>query len=326
MKKKIILVVVLLFVLHLHVLYSQKTSAYKIKSHINFLPMGTVSTTGTFYPLGFACANIITFRNPGIDIMALSTKGSLNNIRLLKEREVKLAIVQSDIFFYAINKMKKFTDEDHSDLRALLSLFPEVVQIVLPADAKINSIKDLKGKRVILGSKGSGNLSTALAVLSCFDIDETNITPGYLSYDGAISSMENREFDAFFLVAGLPTKVYRELEKRMKLKILTLDTTEVKTICDKYNYFSSASIPAGTYEKYKQPVNTVALKALLIANTDLSDENAFNIVKTIFDNISYLKKMHPRAEDISFEFFKDAIPDGFLHKGSEKYYDQIKRK
>ncbi|MCK5686977.1 TAXI family TRAP transporter solute-binding subunit, partial [bacterium] len=195
---------------------------------------------------GFACANIITSRNPGIDIMALSTKGSLNNIRLLKEREVKLAIVQSDIFFYAINKMKKFTDEDHSDLRALLSLFPEVVQIVLPADAKINSIKDLKGKRVILGSKGSGNLSTALAVLSCFDIDETNITPGYLSYDGAISSMENREFDAFFLVAGLPTKVYRELEKRMDLKILTLDTAEVKTICDKYNYFSSTSIPAGT--------------------------------------------------------------------------------
>ncbi|MCK5686976.1 hypothetical protein KAJ27_22745 [bacterium] len=63
-----------------------------------------------------------------------------------------------------------------------------------------------------------------------------------------------------------------------------------------------------------------------MANTDLSDENAFNIVKTIFDNISYLKKMHPRAEDISFEFFKDAIPDGFLHKGSGKYYDQIKRK
>jgi TRAP transporter TAXI family solute receptor len=298
----------------------------EVKSLIGFLPLGTGSISGTYYPLGLAFANVMSSKLKDIDVMALSTTGSKENIRLLKKKELKLAITQSDVFYNAVNGLGEFKDENFKELRAMLSLYPEVVQVITRADSSINSLMDLKGKRIILGSKGSGNSVTAITILRTLGIHEGEFEPAYLSYDEAIGGMEEKKYDAFFLVAGLPTKVVRELKSRIRVKILSFTDDEIKLVCGKLKYMSPIIIKAKTYLDQPIMVKTVALKALLITTTELSSKIVYRLLGVIFNNLSYLKKMHPRAGDISVKTYMEAIPKKFIHEGSLKFYNKLNSK
>jgi len=220
----------------------------------------------------------------------------------------------------------KFKDENFKELRAMLSLYPEVVQVITRADSSINSLMDLKGKRIILGSKGSGNSVTAITILRTLGIHEGEFEPAYLSYDEAIGGMEEKKYDAFFLVAGLPTKVVRELKSRIRVKILSFTDDEIKLVCGKLKYMSPIIIKAKTYLDQPIMVKTVALKALLITTTELSSKIVYRLLGVIFNNLSYLKKMHPRAGDISVKTYMEAIPKKFIHEGSLKFYNKLNSK
>ncbi len=320
-----------IFIILILVIFASTMNVYgddkkvEVKSLISFLTMGTGSTTGTYYPLGLAFANVMSSKLKEVDVMAISTRGSQENIRLLQNKELKLAIAQSDMVYKAVKSEGTFEGEDHKNLKVLLSLYPEVVQILVPDDSDIKSIKDLKGKRVIMGGRGSGNAKTAASVLSAFGIYENDITPGFLSYDAAISAMVENKFDAFFLVAGLPTKVVTELKSRIDIRIVEFSNEEITEICKKLEYLSVSSIKENTYKNQSNKINSIALKALLISTSELPEETAQGIIKVIFDNIKYLQQMHPRASDISFETYKDAVPEGCLHIGSEKYFQENKK-
>jgi hypothetical protein len=285
--------------------------------------MGTGSTTGTYYPLGTAFANVMTSRLKDVNVMAVSTSGSLENIKLLEEKELKLAIVQSDIFYYAKEGQGDFRDGKRTQLRGLLSLYPEAVQIIVPAESDITTVEQLRGRKVILGAKGSGNLKTALSFLSVYGMQETDFTPGYLSYDAAITAIENREYDAFFLVAGLPTKVLTELSDRTEVRILTFSPKDLQKICEKLTFLSPVVIPAKTYRNQKEKIETIALRALLVTTDNLPEKIAWQLLDVIFSNLDYLKRMHPRAGDISWESYLNAIPESQLHPGSARFYQEM---
>jgi len=287
---------------------------------VDFLPMGTGSASGTYYPLGKAIGDLITSRNQGMDVMAFSTRGSNENLKLLEDGEIKLAIVQSDAFYFAVKGMKGYTGRKAPPVKAILSLFPEVVHLVVPGSSTIAGFADLRGKRVILGPQGSGNLVTSLGLLSAFDLDENSITPGYLTYDEAIQAMSRGDYDAFILVAGLPTSALIELRARTEVKVVSLTEADSKAICGKLNYMSRAVIPKQTYKGQEASISTVALKALLICDEKIDDSTVKALLSTIFDNLKYLAGKHPRAADISRETALQAIPEEYVHPETVKFF------
>jgi len=308
-------------------LLAQETTdnTYKIDRLVTFLALGTGATTGTYFPLGNAFANVWSTRLDQASVMSHSTSGSIENIRLLRRQELDLAIAQSDIVASAIAGTGNFVGEPFSQLRVLMSLYPEVVQLVVLADSGVQNISDLRGRKVIVGAPGSGNAMTSLELMKASGIADGEFEPVYISYDEAIQAMERGDYDAAIVIAGIPTKMISELQRRVNVRILPFSPMEIASLTTALPYLSALSLPENTYTGQTEPVKTIALIAQLIASTRLSDDLASKLCQTIFDNLDYLKTIHERARDISLETFMDGVPEGYAHPGAVRFYKEHKQ-
>jgi hypothetical protein len=296
------------------------SAAYQIDRLVTFLAMGTGATTGTYFPLGNAFANVWSTRVERVSVMSHSTSGSIENIQLMRRRELDLAIAQSDVVAAAINGTGSFLGHPCPNLRVLMSLYPEVVQIVVLADSGIENISHLRGRRVIVGAPGSGNAITSIELMSVFGMTAGEFEPVYISYDEALQAMERHDYDAAIVIAGTPTRMISELQRRVPVRILTLTSPETASLTAALPYLAAVNLPAATYQGQNEPVTTVALMAMLIASSRLADDVAENLCRGIFDNLEYLKTIHERARDVSLKTMMNGIPQGYAHPGALRFY------
>jgi len=243
----------------------------------------------------------------------------------MRRRELDLAIAQSDVVNAAIKGTGGFIGKPCEQLRVLMSLYPEVVQLVVSADSDIDKITDLRGRKVIVGAPGSGNAITSLELLAVFGVSATDFEPIYLSYDEAIQALERRKYDAAIVIAGIPTKMISELQRRIPVKILSLSDSETASLTAALPYLSALNLPANTYEGQSKKIQTVALMATLIASSRLSDEVAESLCRGIFDNLEYLKTIHERARDVSIETIMNGVPENYVHPGALRFYKNRKK-
>lgn len=295
----------------------------KIEKIIDFLAFGTGSTTGTYFPLGNAFANVWTQKSKTLNVMTHSTNGSYENIELLRKHEINIAIAQSDTVTAALSGQGRFEGRPFKDLKILMALYPEVVQIVVPANSNIVQISHLKGQRINVGPDNSGNALTAIELLNALNIKESEYEKINLSYDEAIQAMEKRECDATIIIAGVPTKAVNELKKRIPIRILDIPLQTVVEAVNNLSYLSAFTIADDIYNDRKN-TSTVAVMALLISNSDLQEAVAYDLVKMIFENIDYLKIIHERARDISIKNALRGVNKDFLHGGAAKFFEETK--
>lgn len=296
----------------------------QIDKIIDFLAFGTGSTTGTYFPLGNAFGNIWTQKSKTVNVMTTSTNGSYENIELLRNHEINIAIAQSDIVTAALNGTGNFEGRKFEDLKVLMALYPEVIQIVVPASSPAKTVSDLKNCRINVGPSNSGNALTAVELLTTLDLPESDYTKVNLSYDEAIQAMEKSECDATIIIAGVPTKAVIELKKRIPVRIIDISLQTVVQTVNKLPYLSAFTISDDVYGIDDKSISTVAVMALLIANKDLKDEMAYDLTKMIFENIDYLKLIHERARDLSIKNALRGIKSENLHPGSAKYLNEAK--
>lgn len=295
----------------------------QINKIIDFLAFGTGSTTGTYFPLGNAFGNIWTQKSKTMNVMTHSTNGSYENIELLRNHEINIAIAQSDTVTAALSGTGKFSGRKFEDLKVLMALYPEVIQIVVPASSKIENLSDLKGRKINVGPKNSGNALTAVELLSALELPESDYTMINLSYDEAIQAMEKSECDATIIIAGIPTKAISELKKRIPIRIIDISLQTVVQTVNKLPYLSAFTISDDVYGVGKS-TSTVAVMALLIANKDLKEEMAYDLTRMIFENLDYLKLIHERARDLSIKNALRGIKAENLHPGSARYLNEAK--
>ena len=319
--KKYILLLVMLIITGPVIAQEKDLNIEKI---IDFFAFGTGSTTGTYFPLGNAFAHVWTQKSKSINVMTYSSNGSYENIELLRNHEVNLAIAQSDIVSEALNGKGKFVGRPFKDLKVLMALYPEVIQIVVSEKSDIKTLADLKNHRINVGAVNSGNALTAVEFLNELNIKENEYIKMNMSYDEAIQAMEKDECDATIIIAGIPTKVVSELKKRIAVRIIDIPLQTVAEAIQKLPYLSAFTIADDIYGDNKQ-TSTLAVMALLVTNSDLKDELAYDLLKMLFDNLEYLKIIHERARDLSIKNALRGIKKEYLHPGAEKFLNEAKQ-
>lgn len=318
--RKIILLIIISF-LTFPVLADE--NEFKIEKIIDFLAFGTGSTTGTYYPLGNAFAHIWTQKSKKINVMTHSTNGSYENIELLRNHEINLAIAQSDTVTAALMGTGKFEGRPYKDLKVLMALYPEVIQIVVASDTSgIQKIEDLKGHIINVGPANSGNALTAIELLETLNIHKDDYKMVNMSYDEAIQAMEKQECDATIIIAGVPTKAVIEMKKRIPIRILNIEHQTTLDVTGKLTYLVSFPLSDDIYGLGKS-VNTFTVMALLISNSDLKEDLGYDLLKMIFENIEYLKVIHERARDISIENALRSFNMNYLHNGAAKFFNEV---
>lgn len=280
----------------------------------------TGGTGGVYYPLGVKLADLLNkYAGDRITASASSSGASVANARALGAGDTNLIFIQNDIAYYAYNGLYMFSGGKIDKIRGLVSLYPEVIQIVVRADSGIKSISDLAGKRVAVGAAGSGTAVEAEIILRAAGVWD-KITVQNLDFTQAAQALKLGQVDAAFVVAGIPTSAVLELATTTPVNLVEIsDDLFNKLKQEGYLFFVQYIVPKETYPGLDRDVKTLAVKAMLAVSSDVPDDVAYTILKVIFDHLDELKQAHARAQDISLGKALEGMPIK-LHPGAVRFY------
>jgi len=285
---------------------------------IKFLSIATGGTGGTYYPLGGNFASIIQDAT-GIESNAVTSNASAENMALIKKKEVEVAFTQTDIATYASEGTMMFNGEKVDNVRGLGTLYPETIQIVTTAKSGIKSVEDLKGKSVSVGEAGSGTRANAEQILEMYGMTVDDVKARNLSFDDSTTGIQDGTIDAAFITAGTPTGAVEGLAATEDVVIVPLDSDKIDALIDKYPYYAKETIPTGTYPSVKEDVETVAVQAMLVVSSDMTDDLVYDMTKAIFENTD--KIGHAKGKLIKTENALNGMGIE-IHPGAKKYFDE----
>lgn len=282
----------------------------------------TGGTSGTYYSFGGVIANLWNNNIEGLNITAQSTGASAENLRLINRGEAELAFVQNDVMDYAYNGTDMFEGEILSNFSAILTLYPEVVQIAATKSSGIRSIADMKGKRVSVGDAGSGTEFNAKQILEAYGLTFNDIRKSNLSFKESSDGLQNGTLDACFVVAGVPNAALQELSLSADMTLVPIGNTQIVEIISQYKYYTEVNISANTYNGVESDTRAIAVKATIAVNNNIPDEEVYNMIKTIFDKQSDLSLAHAKGNELNIEEAPKGISIPF-HPGAVKYYEEL---
>lgn len=291
-----------------------------------FITIGTGGVTGVYYPTGGAICRLINKdrKEHGIRCSVESTGGSVYNIRTIRSGELDFGVAQSDVQSAAMEAVRAFEkDEPYKDLRAVFSVHPEPMHVMARADANINSIADMKGKRVNIGNPGSGT-----RVLADVLLEAANVSVSDLSLAAELKSSEQAaalcdgKIDAAIWAAGLPNGSTMEATSTCDIKLIDLTTSGTEEVLAQYPAYAAAEIPAGMYPGNDKAVASWGPKATFVTDASASEEVVYALVKGVFENFDAFKKLHPAFKNLEeSKMIKDGL-SAPLHPGALKYYKE----
>ena len=307
-----------------------------ISNELTFFTIGTGGTSYTYYPVGGMIANAIS-KPPGsrecgkggscgvdgLIASAVSSRGSVDNVNAIISGLRNSGFAQSDVAYWAYTGTGTMDGKEPAkDLRTIAALFQEHIHLVALKKSNINSVKDLKGKRVSLDEPGSGTYVDAKLILESNGLSTNDVKAEALKGKAATDALRNGKVDAIFVVAGFPTGAIVELASAVDIKLVPIDGAGAKALTSKYGFFSESPIPSGTYEGV-DAVNTVAVGAQWFTSAKEDTDLIYKITKALWN------KESRKLMDVGHAKGKTITPDTALsgvgvplHPGAEKFYKE----
>jgi TRAP transporter TAXI family solute receptor len=288
-----------------------------------FVVIATGGEGGVYYPVGQAICKLLNAGRPahGLRCSARTSAGSYYNIEALRRGEVEYAIVQSDWQNYAVRGAGGPQPvAPFPTLRAIMSLHPEVLTVVVRQDAKIRSLQDLQGKRVNLGLPGSGQRESIRLVFETTgqDVERLVIATQYPPEEQAQALCEG-SVDALVYLAGFPNASIRAALERCQTAILPIAGDIVDRFVRQNPYYSAATIPANAYPNQRRAVRSVGLLATLVTTTRENDDSVYQMVKAIYDGFDGFRAAQPALTGLDKAATTSAGLTAARHRGVERY-------
>lgn len=286
------------------------------------ISVATGGTGGVYYPMGGGIAEIINKHVDGYAATAEVTGASVENMGLIATGDADLAIALADTVQQAHSGTGRFEGQELAMIRAIGSLYANMIQIVTLADSGINSIDDLKGKRVSVGAPGSGTEVNAKTLLEANGISFDDFTAERLNFNETADALNNGDIDAGFWSVGAPTSSILNLATTNKIKIIGLTEAHVAAATGADAILSPLSLPGGIYDGVDEAVATLGVPNVLTVSSEMDEDTVYNITKAMFENITELQAVHPAANETTIEFTLQATPVP-LHPGAIRYYEEV---
>ena len=286
------------------------------------LSIATGGTGGVYYPLGGGLANLLSKYVPGMQATAEVTGGSVDNLKLIASGKPYIAFSMADAGQDAYRGEDKFKG-NKVPLRTLMILYPNRMHVVSIEGAGVTKMSDLKGKRVSTGSPGSATEVMAFRVIEAAGLDrDRDMTRERLGVAESVNAIKDRKIDAFFWVGGLPTAAVTDLANTPGIKIKMIDHADtVAAMNKKYGpLYIEDVIPKSMYRGMDTDNRQATVWNILVSHEKLSNQTAYNIVKTIFDKRDDLIAVHKEAENFKLENQKAAASPIPFHPGAAKYF------
>ncbi len=288
------------------------------------MAIGTGGTGGVYYPLGGAIANVLSKTLPNVQATAEVTGGSIDNLKLIGTGKNELGFSMADAALDAYNGEDKFKS-GKIPLQALLVVYPNRMHVVTVESTGIKTMADLKGKRISTGSPGGATEVMAFRVIEAAGLDkDKDMKRERLGVAESVNAIKDGKIDAFFWVGGIPTASVTDLAATPGVKLRLIDHADV---VDKMNakygkLYSAGIIKAGSYPGYDVDNKMAEVWNIIVTGDKMSNDDAYNIVKTLVEKKADIVAVHKEAESFSLDNqVQDRSPVPF-HPGAMKYFKE----
>ncbi|MCT7657862.1 TAXI family TRAP transporter solute-binding subunit [Mycobacterium deserti] len=286
------------------------------------ISIATGNTTGVYYTLGGAYAEAISQQTGGkLKATAAETSASLQNIQQLVAGTHQVAFSLADTAADAVNGTASF--DEKQPIAALTRLYDNYTQVIARSDAGINTIADMRGKRVSTGAPNSGTEVIANRMLEAAGLDPgKDISAQRTELGKTVEGMKDGSIDAMFWSGGLPTGGITDLFVSQRGNVKLLDVTDTLTKLQEINpLYERGIIPAATYQT-PADVQTVVVPNLLLVKDDMDGNTACVLTKALFDHKADLVQANKAADDIALDTAQQTNPVP-LHPGAKKALDEL---
>jgi TRAP transporter TAXI family solute receptor len=287
------------------------------------LSIATGGSGGVYQVYGGGLADLMSDELPDSPTTAETTSASVDNLLLVADGESDVAFTLADT---AIDAVEGHAGFDHAlPLRALGTLYPNITQVVVKADSGIESIEDMRGKTVSVGSPNSGTEVIALRLLEAAGLDpEREISKRGLGVGESVQAVRDGSIDAFFWSGGVPTAAVTDLATTDEIRLLALDQYLPKMRERWGEAYQEAEVEDGEYTGVGA-TKTIGVPNLLVVRADMSDEMAHDITAVLFDGKPKLAEIHKAAESLELDSAQEIVTPVELHPGAERYYQEHAR-
>lgn len=295
--------------------------------------LATASTGGTYYPVGVALATLVKVKlepKQKIGMAAISSAGSGENVRLIREGEAQFGIMQGLFGYYAASGTGPLEEVGPQDnLRSVTMLWQNVEHFIVSNDAaKTGTMDDLaalKGQAMAMGRQNSGTIGSNATILSGFGVDmENDYELVFGGYGPSAEALQNGQVKGVGMPAGVPVGAVSQLMAAAGDSITLLNFTDeqmAKADGDR-GLWTPYTIPAGTYPGQEADVQTIAQPNFLATSADIPDDHVYQMTKTVYENLAFLQAIHPATKAMAIESAIAGLPLP-LHPGALKYYQEV---
>jgi len=288
------------------------------------LSITTGGTGGVYYALGGGFASIIGKNIPNTTAAAEVTGGSVANLQLIGSGRADIAFTQVDAAWDAVSGLDKFKS-GKLPVQSLVVMYPNHMHVVTIDGTGVTKIEDLKGKRVSTGSPGSATEVFAFRVIEAAGLDkDKDMKRERLGVAESVNAIKDGKIDAFFWVGGIPTASVTDLAATPGMKLKLIDHADlVDKMNAKYgNLYSAGVIKAGSYPGYDVDNKITEVWNIIVTNDKMSNDDAYNIVKTLVEKKADIVAVHKEALSFSLDNQVQSRSPVPFHPGALKYFKE----
>ena len=285
------------------------------------LSIATGGTGGVYAVYGGGLADLVTKQLEGYRATAETTSASVDNLLLIGRKSSDVAFSLADTAIDGVEGREAF--KEPVPTQALANIYSNYTHVVTLAGKPIESVEDLNGKTVSVGSPNSGTEVIAVRILEAAGLDPSkDIKRTQLGVEESVTALRDGSIDAFFWSGGLPTGSITDLATTDDMRLLP--TTEyAPELNEKYGEaYEESSVEPGVYKGVDDAVDTIAVPNYLMVNEAMDEELAYQMTKLLYDQKEQLVKVHPEAEKLDPARGREIVSPVELHPGAQRYYDE----
>ena len=285
-----------------------------------YFSIGSCPVTCTAYTWSAGIADVINNHVEGVQATAEETKGYVANIPLLQNGELEAAMATSLSAYEAYAATGNYAGTEPGKILAWMSIAPVAMHIITVDGSSVNSLEDLKGKRVGMGQPGGVSMLDADVLMA--KIAGKDFEPFRVRLGDMVDMLSDGNIDAALWNGSFPLAPVIKLAAQRDLKLIPVPDDFFAALQAEYPPYFRLSIPAGTYEDVPGDTPTYGLANGLVISADVPEEQVYQMTKAIFESLDALAGVHPAFGKMSAA----TILNGFgspLHPGALRYYREI---
>lgn len=292
--------------------------------------LATANTAGTYYPVGVALATLTKVKlepEHKFSLTAIRTAGSAENLDLLRDKKADFAILQGLYGYWSWNGIGRFRENGPQEhLRSITMLWQNVEHFIMKSDylknGTIDDLRGIKGRKFSIGKRDSGSAGSGLHILEGVGLDPgSRFQLVHLSYSESSDAIQAGAIQGMNIPGGPPVEAVERTFDALGKDVTILEFTDdqVAKANSRHKLWSRYTIPPNTYPGQDKPVHTIAQPNFLAVRSDVSDEDVYLIVQTMYNNLPFLHSIHPITRAMKMEAAITGLPVP-LHPGAARFY------